>query len=174
MHLRAATQCNWRNLLRLGLIASCLLTLAGCSSARSWQQPQPNYSYSPRPDLRSQSPAIDVALNMIGKPYRYGAEGPHSFDCSGLVWYSFGQAGYRVPRTSADQFRASAKISLDKARPGDLLFFGSRRNVSHVAIYLGDRTFVHAPSSGQTVSLGHLSNPWYANNFVSAGRLVVP
>jgi len=60
---------------------------------------------------------------------------------------------------------------LADAKPGDLLFFGSSRNVSHVAIYMGNQQFVHAPSSGKWVSVASLNASWYRKNFVGAGRL---
>ena len=168
--MRLETLCNKARLFDFTVLSCCVLLLGGCSGARSWQQPDSDALYSPA--TRSVSPAVNIALDMVGRPYRYGAEGPGSFDCSGLVWYSYGQVGYRVPRTSVALYQASQKISLTAAQPGDLLFFGSGQSVSHVAIYMGDRTFVHAPSSGKTVSVGHLSNPWYRENFISAGRLV--
>ena len=113
----------------------------------------------------------DTASNMVGAPYRYGGRTPDGFDCSGLVYFSYAQAGISVPRTSREQMRATTPIELADARPGDLLFFRQRQKVSHVAIYLGDDRFVHAPSTGKRVSIDNMSNPYYRRQFVRAGRL---
>jgi cell wall-associated NlpC family hydrolase len=108
---------------------------------------------------------------MIGTPYRYGGRTPRGFDCSGLVQYSYSSAGVKVPRTSLGQYSAAMSISLTDAEPGDLLFFRYDQKISHVAIYLGDERFVHAPSSGKQVSVDSLRNPHYQQHFVRAGRL---
>jgi cell wall-associated NlpC family hydrolase len=108
---------------------------------------------------------------MIGKPYRYGGSSPRGFDCSGLVQYSYSSAGLKVPRTSREQYGAATPISLTDAEPGDLLFFRYDQKISHVAIYLGDERFVHAPSSGKQVSVASLKNPHYQQHFVRVGRL---
>jgi murein DD-endopeptidase len=137
-----------------------LLQLSGCA----WRNPPPAYTDS--------SQAATTATRMVGAPYRYGGTTPKGFDCSGLVYYSYRQAGQVVPRTSAAQFSKASRISLKDAQPGDLLFFASRRSVDHVAIYLGDNKFVHAPSSGKKVSVERMSTPYYRDHFVAAGRLV--
>ena len=76
-----------------------------------------------------------------------------------------------MPRTSKAQFNAARPINLDQARPGDLLFFASRRKVDHVAVYIGNGSFVHAPSRGKHVTVGSMSNSYYREHFVGAGRL---
>jgi len=110
------------------------------------------------------------AQQMLGVPYKYGGNSPRGFDCSGLVYYSHGQAGIKVPRTSRAQLRAAQRITLQQARAGDLLFFKSR-NYSHVAVYIGDDTFVHAPSTGKHVTLASLNNDYYRTHLVAVGRL---
>jgi cell wall-associated NlpC family hydrolase len=115
----------------------------------------------------------DVAMGMVGTPYRYGGADPlEGFDCSGLVHYAYGQAGYRVPRSSQELFRASRKISLGDADPGDLMFFQDQTKLSHVGIYLGDGRFVHAPAAGRNVSVGSLDTPYYQQHLVAVGRLL--
>ena len=114
---------------------------------------------------------VDTATSLVGSPYRYGGSGPKVFDCSGLVYYSYRAAGVEVPRTSVQQFRESTMIGIDEARPGDLLFFRYDRKVSHVGIYLGDRQFVHAPSTGGRVSVQSLQQAHYRDRFVGAGRI---
>ncbi len=160
-----------RPLSRLVWLVLCCGILSGCAGSRSWQESANPSAGAWSPTASYSSPVVNNALDMLGKPYRYGAKGPESFDCSGLVWYSFRRSGYSVPRTSAEQYRVAKRISLAEARPGDLLFFGSRRKISHVAIYMGNDEFVHAPSSGKWVSVANLDASWYQKNFVTAGRL---
>jgi cell wall-associated NlpC family hydrolase len=112
-------------------------------------------------------------MQMVGAPYQYGGFTPKGFDCSGLVYYSYRKAGLTVPRTSGEQFKAANPVDLDDVRPGDLLFFAKRRSVDHVAIYLGKNQFVHAPSTGKKVSVARMSDPYYRDHFVAAGRLSV-
>lgn len=110
------------------------------------------------------------ALAMIGTPYQYGGNGPQNFDCSGLVQYIYRGIGVDVPRTAAEQYAASQSIDLARLRPGDLLFFRIHGHISHVAIYAGERRFVHAPQTGRTVELRPLDDPYYAPRLVRAGR----
>ena len=106
--------------------------------------------------------------------YRYGGMSPATgFDCSGLVYYSYAEAGVPVPRTSTDQFRAARKISLADAQPGDVVFFQDQEKLSHVGIYLGQRRFIHAPSSGRTVSVANIDSPYYQEHLVAVGRLTL-
>lgn len=121
---------------------------------------------------RVSHPAVDVAKQMLGKPYRYGGASPErGFDCSGLVYYSYRRAGITLPRTSETQYRNAFKVSSDNLQQGDLLFFRIEGKVSHVGIYIDDDTFLHAPSSGKTVSYGSLNNPYWREHLLSAGRV---
>jgi cell wall-associated NlpC family hydrolase len=113
-----------------------------------------------------------VALRMVGAPYLYGGANPKDgFDCSGLVYYSYTTNGYSVPRTAQDLFKAAQKISLEDAIEGDLVFFQDQAKLSHVGIYLGDGMFVHAPSSGDAVSIASLATSYYQRHLVAVGRL---
>ncbi|MFF4378949.1 NlpC/P60 family protein [Kitasatospora sp. NPDC001547] len=93
--------------------------------------------------------ALAAAVRMIGSPYVYGATGPHAFDCSGLMYYSWRQAGVTLPRTSQAQAYAGQRISLSEARPGDLVIF--YRDMHHVGMYAGGGVIVHAPRPGAKV-----------------------
>jgi len=117
----------------------------------------------------------ELAMGMVGTRYRYGGTDPtEGFDCSGLVFYAYGQAGYPVPRTSQELFRAARKIAVGEADPGDLMFFQDQAKLSHVGIYVGDGQFVHAPASGQTVAIADLGSPYYQEHLVAVGRLLPP
>ncbi len=115
--------------------------------------------------------AADTALAMIGKPYRYGGYTPSGFDCSGLVYYSYKRNGQDVPRDTQGQRKYGASISPSSLRKGDLLFFNLRgKRFSHVAIYVGEQNFVHAPSTGKNVRIDTLSDPYWKKSFVGARR----
>ena len=83
---------------------------------------------------------------MIGKPYRYGGSSPSGFDCSGLVMYSYKQAGLSLPHSTDKQRSASRVVKVAELRRGDLLFFNQEgKKHGHVGIYIGEGKFVHAP-----------------------------
>jgi cell wall-associated NlpC family hydrolase len=100
---------------------------------------------------------VEAALSKVGQPYVWGAAGPNAFDCSGLVKWSFAQAGILMPRTAAEQFLTGVHIQLSQAQPGDLLFWTYDPNdptfVDHVAIYLGNGMMVEAPHTGLDVQV---------------------
>lgn len=95
--------------------------------------------------------AAHVAMAQRGKPYRWGGAGPNSFDCSGLVQFSFRAVGVNVPRTSRAQSTAGVPVSRNNLRAGDLLFFYNP--VGHVGIYLGYGVMVHSSTYGKPVSI---------------------
>jgi cell wall-associated NlpC family hydrolase len=100
---------------------------------------------------------LSAALSRQGLPYVWGAAGPASFDCSGLVQWSFAQAGIRMPRVAADQARTGPSVPVNQLQPGDLLFYHTDPTdpgyISHVAIYLGDGKMVQAPETGENVEV---------------------
>jgi peptidoglycan DL-endopeptidase CwlO len=87
----------------------------------------------------------------------WGAAGPSSFDCSGLVQWAFAQVGIRMPRVAADQARTGPAVPLSQLEPGDLLFYHTDPTdpgyVSHVAIYMGRGWMLQAPEPGLSVEL---------------------
>jgi cell wall-associated NlpC family hydrolase len=97
--------------------------------------------------------AVYLASLQAGKPYVYGADGPSSFDCSGLVQYIYKQLGKTLPRTTDDQFDATTRVSMYNKQPGDLIFLGTPGNIYHVGIYAGDGKMWVAPHSGDVVKL---------------------
>ena len=148
-------------LLMVGLLS---LYLGGCGS-------QP---YRPSAQTLDRQQVIEAARDMLGVPYRYGGTSPqHGFDCSGLVQYVYSQAGVQVPRTTGEQYRASLPIKRNALQPGDVNFFRSpgRRFVSHVGIYLGQGEFIHAPSSGRSVSIDSLQDDYWRRRYTSGGRM---
>ena len=100
--------------------------------------------------------AVQAALGQQGVPYRYATSTPGvGFDCSGLTAYAWGQAGVGLPHQSRAQFASTPRVPIEQAQAGDLLFFYSP--ISHVSIYLGNGTQVHAPSTGKTVSIASVN-----------------
>jgi len=106
------------------------------------------------PQLRTM---LSAALSRLGMPYVWGAAGPRSFDCSGLVQWSFRQAGIVMPRVAADQARTGPAVPVKYLRPGDLLFYHTDPTapsyISHVAIYLGKGKMLQAPEPGEFVEI---------------------
>ncbi|MEU5012287.1 NlpC/P60 family protein [Streptomyces sp. NPDC021749] len=95
--------------------------------------------------------AISYATAQLGKDYVWGAEGPDTFDCSGLTLRSWQHAGRTIPRTSQEQWRQLPHVALRDMRPGDLIIYFS--DASHVGMYLGDGAIVHAPRPGRQVTI---------------------
>ena len=115
------------------------------------------------------------ALGLIGVDYVYGGETPEGgLDCSGLVRHVFQQVtGVTLPRTSKEQSRVGKPVARADLKPGDLVFFNTRRFAfSHVGIYLGDDRFIHAPSRGSEVEIAELNNSYWRKHFDGARRLV--
>ena len=145
-----------------GLVLPSLFLLAACASS-------PN---APVTDPASADRAAGSALKMVGKPYRYGGSSPAGFDCSGLVQYSYKQAGVSLPRSTDELLRTSTPLRGMNLRRGDLLFFDQDgKKKSHVAIYLGDGRFVHAPSSGKSVRTDRLDSPYWKKHLSEARRI---
>ncbi|HEU5338359.1 MAG TPA: C40 family peptidase [Sulfuricaulis sp.] len=120
------------------------------------------------------SRAADHAITMVGKPYRYGGNTPKGFDCSGLVQYSYGRAGVKLPHGTRSLLQMSRPVSRNKLQRGDLVFFTQEgRKSSHVALYLGNGRFVHSPSSGKYVYVAGLNEPYWQRHFTEARRLEI-
>ncbi|WP_313956564.1 C40 family peptidase [Streptomyces sp. SAJ15] len=95
--------------------------------------------------------AVDFATAQIGKDYVWGAEGPDSFDCSGLTSKAWSAAGHTIPRTSQEQWKQLPKVDIEHMRPGDLIIYF--KDASHVGMYVGDGTMVHAPRPGRQITM---------------------
>ncbi|GAA3779602.1 C40 family peptidase [Streptomyces chiangmaiensis] len=95
--------------------------------------------------------AVQFATRQIGKPYVWGAEGPKSYDCSGLTSQAWNAAGTQIPRTSQEQWKQLRHIGVKDMRPGDLIIYF--HDASHVAMYIGHGAIVHAPRPGRTVTI---------------------
>ena len=107
------------------------------------------------PLKNSGSSIVSIAESKLGSPYQYGASGPNTFDCSGLVQWVHKRAGINVPRVSRDQATGGSYVSRNDLKPGDCVFFGSP--VRHAGIYIGGGQFIHAPQTGDVVKITSLS-----------------
>ncbi|MEU6030352.1 NlpC/P60 family protein [Streptomyces tauricus] len=108
--------------------------------------------------------ALRYAVAQIGKPYQWGAEGPGSYDCSGLTSQAWADAGRPIPRTSQEQWAALPRVPLSDLRPGDLVVYFPE--ATHVAMYLGDGLVVQAPRPGARIKV----SPIAANPILGAVR----
>jgi cell wall-associated NlpC family hydrolase len=103
--------------------------------------------------------AVSIALSLLGRPYRWGASGPNSFDCSGFTMYVYAQLGISLPHSSAAQYYSGRRVSYEDLAPGDLVFFARRSGrISHVGLYIGGGMMVHAPQTGDVVKVVPLSS----------------
>ncbi len=114
-----------------------------------WGTPAP-----PVDGSRHGAAALAAARGMVGTPYLYGGSRPGGFDCSGLVQWSFGQAGVNVPRTTWDQIKVGLPVARNQLQPGDVVFFYGG---GHNGIYAGNDQVIHAPDVGQTVSYTNIN-----------------
>jgi len=117
----------------------------------------------------------DFAQQYVGYSYVYGAESPsRGFDCSGLVYYCYGQFGYNLSRTASQQYKNNGTtISKSDLEPGDLVFFSSYGSgVTHVGIYIGNDQFVHASTSKTGVIISDLNSSYYTRVWYGAKRIV--
>ena len=116
-----------------------------------------------------------LARSFVGYPYVYGEESPsRGFDCSGLVYYCYGQFGYSLSRTASKQYaNHGTSVSKSELQPGDLVFFSSNGySVTHVGIYIGDGNFVHASTSTTGVITSSLNSSYYTRVWFGAKRIV--
>ena len=149
--------------MRLALAALLAVSLAGCGMFQSKGEKQ-------------RDTVVETALDQVGEDYKYGGSNPDDgFDCSGLVVYSYREAGLKLPRTAAAQRKGGRAIKFSDARPGDLLFyyFGDRKKGDlHVVIYLGKGEAVHAPVRDGEVEVIEISARHWRDRYVGATRYI--
>lgn len=109
---------------------------------------------------------VAYVVKFIGTPYKYGGDGPSTFDCSGFVKYVYGQYDIKLPRTTTEQELLGTKVEKKDLKPGDLVFFGSP--AYHVGIYVGNDCYIHASKPGDYVKIASLK---YRTDYSKAIRL---
>ncbi len=158
------------------VLALAILLLAGCATTRTSvvtpDRKPPPASASSQDGLAPE--VIMKAMSLIGTPYRYGGASPDTgFDCSGLVRHVFEQvAGYALPYDAQGMSLLGRHVEADELQPGDLVFFNTlHRPYSHVGIYVGERHFIHAPSTGGVVELTDMARRYWRQHYNGARRL---
>jgi murein DD-endopeptidase len=153
----------WQRRLSMSIGAVVLLTaLSGCATL------------PPRPlDQGVALRIVEKAKSLLGIPYRYGGTTSNGFDCSGFTQYVFLQAaGIRLPRTARDQFAFARPISLGEEKPADLLFYKiNGRDISHVAIYLGQGKFIHSSHEGGSVTIVKANDRYWRKRLAGVRRV---
>ena len=104
-------------------------------------------------------------MQELGKPYVWGAAGPSSFDCSGLVMYVYAQVGVSLPHNAAAMYSYGTPVAYGDLQPGDLVFFSG---LGHMGIYIGGGQFIHAPHTGDVVKISNMSDH---GGYVGARRI---
>lgn len=104
------------------------------------------------------SRAVELAKSQLGKPYKWGATGESSYDCSGLVYWVAKKLGKTIPRTSKQQSTYGQAVSKSNLQAGDCVFFANKNGVHHVGIYIGNGEYIHAPQTGDVVKISKLSS----------------
>ena len=130
---------------------------------------EPSFTHNP---VTAQT-IVDTAMQYLGVPYVWGGTSPDvGFDCSGLVYYVYGQYGYSLNRVAQSMYYNGVDVDLNDLQAGDILLFGSSvYNIWHAAIYIGGGNFIHAPYSGAVVSTQSLSST-AGMRLVAARRIV--
>lgn len=134
---------------------------------------------TPAPTARSITRALSntnvtrAAYRYVGSPYVWGAAGPRAFDCSGFVMHVMAQFGVKLPHSSRLQAQMGSFVARGNLQPGDLVFFATRgAGISHVAIYVGNNSIVHASTPGTGVIVSSLSEKYYAARYAGARRVL--
>ncbi|CEQ25215.1 cell wall hydrolase [[Clostridium] sordellii] len=141
------------------------------------QKPVEKPAEKPAPPVNNTNAAsavVNMAYSKLGSPYVWGAEGPNTFDCSGLTSYVFrNAAGVSLPRTSGSQYGVGTSVSKANLQPGDLVFFSTGGGgISHVGIYVGGGQMIHAPQTGDVVKVSNINSSYWQNAYVGAKRVL--
>ncbi|MDO5036999.1 MAG: C40 family peptidase [Tissierellia bacterium] len=137
-------------------------------------QEEPQVNQLPDPNQDKVAYVIESAKQKMGSPYVWAGTGDPGYDCSGLVYAIYTEElGIPLPRTSSSQAEVGVKLTREELQAGDLVFFNtSGGGISHVGIYIGDDTIIHAASGAGYVKTDKLSSKYYTERFVSGARIL--
>lgn len=114
---------------------------------------------------------VSYSYKFMGKPYVWGASGPSSFDCSGFTAYVYKNFGIYLDHYTGSQYSVGKPVNKSELVPGDLVFFNTTGNISHVGIYTGGGQFIHASSGSGKVTVSNLSGSYYVSRYAGARRM---
>ncbi|MBM7096257.1 C40 family peptidase [Bacillus sp. H-16] len=117
---------------------------------------------TPATHLKHSHPAITEAISLLHRPYRLTGDTLAAFDCSFLVQHAFEVMNIHLPRITYHQFEVGETIPLEKAKPGDVIYFSGtwQKGISHTGIYLGERFFIHASGEEGETTISYLGDSW--------------
>ena len=160
MNRTAAPSKTKRALTGLALLAGCLLTVGATL-------PLAANAAERRVTKYDGTGIVQLAEQYLGAPYKYGGNSPNGFDCSGFTSYVYKKAGYGLPRATTAQYGKLNPVRVPEV--GDLVFFRTAGDkISHVGIYVGNYQFIHAPSSGKTVTHADIRNSYWKPRYAGS------
>lgn len=150
-----------RRSFHLAVFFVLLVFAAGCASGRG-----------SRGSRQAGKRIAKTARGQIGGRYKFGGASPKKgFDCSGLAWWTHKRHGIRIPRVSFSQYKNGRRVKRKNLTYGDLVFFTTyKKGPSHVGIYTGKGTFIHAPSTGKRIRSDPMSNKYWKKRYLGARR----
>lgn len=156
---------------RYGFLLVSILFLFSCSSVNTLMDTDEHTFWN-----QSQRVVLGAALEKVGTRYKAAATGPHGFDCSGLMYYSFSKADIKMARTSASQATMGYSVKVADAIPGDLLVFADRGRVNHVGVVYqirnGQLKMIHSSSSKGVVVEEVLQSNYWKSRLVDVRRIL--
>ncbi len=148
-------------------LAALVLAVGACAPAHI---PGPEAEL---PSAGGKNAVVTAARSLTGSRYKWGGDSPQEgFDCSGLAWWAYRQAGVELPRVSWEQYQTGAPVGRRDLKPGDLVFYrlpGNKKNL-HVGIVTERGTFIHSPSAGGRVREEPMDTPYWRERYVGARR----
>ncbi|MDP9183580.1 MAG: NlpC/P60 family protein, partial [Actinomycetota bacterium] len=148
-HLLAGLKAEERRRLEANRRAAAAAAAAAAVSSRASRTR--HYESYNGPASGRAAVAVQEAYRKLGSPYKWGASGPNTFDCSGLTMWVWGKAGVSLPHSSKAQYSSGRHVSQGELRPGDLVYYGSP--IHHVGIYIGNGRMISAPHTGDVVKI---------------------
>jgi probable lipoprotein NlpC len=147
--------------------------LAGCSSSVRTSRTSTRGSIRYESLSSGRSTVLRESRGWMGTPYKYGGSAKSGTDCSGFVSRVYAKVGVSLPRRARDMYKVGASVSLNQINPGDLVFFKNTagKGITHVGIYTGQASFIHASSSSGVIS-SSLSTGYYKKHFAGARKIL--
>lgn len=167
------------NFLFLTLVLA--LALTGCASSKSGSTARESVRNAPQADVLNEEPPrkpspnniLKTAFSQVGNPYRYGGTSPETgFDCSGFVKWVYSQYDIKLPRSSGDMMGSGKVVARQELKPGDLVFFGRKKRITHVGIYTGGDKYIHSPRTGKSIEESSLEARARGEYYAGARRIL--